>query len=298
MLKLAGSLKLPSLGAGGFDHADVHLQSGKVYIAHTADDNVEVVEGEALSHVATIHGCPEASGALCAQPDGPVFAAARGTGRLLVVDVDSDRTVKEVTVGSGPNDLTWDSLRKHLLVADVKDNQARLADPELGKVTPSSSLRGRPRWCLYDGKLDLFLVNIRDPPGVALISPETMAERKFVSVSVNGPHGLEAVEGTGRAFVACDGKALVSLDFVRGRETAKVPLSGVPDVLWRNRKRNILYCAGEEPGVIDVIDTENMTVGQGLATEEGAHTLAFDEKRQMLFVPQPKSGALVAYSEV
>ena len=298
MLKLAGAVKLPSLGAGGFDHADVHLRSGKVYIAHTANNSVEVVDGEALSRLATIHGCPEASGVLCAQPDGPVFAAARGTGKVLVVDVDGDRTVKEVTVGSRPNGLAWDSLRKHLLVADVNDNQARLVDPELGKVIASSSLRGRPRWCLYDGKLDVFLVNIRDPSGVALISPETIAEQKFVGVSVNGPHGLEAVEGTGRAFVACDGKVLVSLDFVRGRETAKVPLSGVPDVLWRNRKRNILYCAVGEPGVIDVIDTENMAAGRGLATEEGAHTLAFDEKRQMLFVPQPKSGALVAYSEV
>lgn len=119
-------------------------------------------------------------------------------------------------------------MRKHPLVTDVKDNKARLVDPELGKVIVSSSLRRRLRWCLYDGKLDLFLANIRDPPGVALISPETMAEQKFVSISVNGPHGLEAAEGTGRAFEACDGKALVSLDFVRGRDTAKGPPVGNP----------------------------------------------------------------------
>lgn len=94
MLKLAGPVKLPSPGAGGFDHADVHLQSGKVYTAHTADGSVEVVDGEALSHVATIRGSPEASGVLCAQPDGPAFAAARGTGRLLVVNVCCDKTAK------------------------------------------------------------------------------------------------------------------------------------------------------------------------------------------------------------
>ncbi|MDG6988090.1 MAG: hypothetical protein JRN21_02060 [Nitrososphaerota archaeon] len=296
-MKLVGSVKLPSLGAGGFDHADVHLQSGKVYIAHTANNSVVVVDGEAMSHVATIDGCPEASGVLCAQPDGRVFAAARGDGKLLVIDVDSDRVVREVPVGLRPNGLAWDSLRRHLLVADVKDNQARLVDPELGKVIASSSLRGRPRWCLYDGKLDVFLVNIRDPPGVTMISPDNMTERKFVNVSVNGPHGLEAVEGTGRAFVACDGKALVSLDLIREKETARVPLSGEPDVLWRNRKRGLLYCAVGEPGVVDVIDTEKMTAGQALATGEGAHTLTFDEKRQLLYVPLPKSSALVAYSE-
>ena len=177
MLRPVTRIPLPSHGEGEYDHADVHLQSGKVYVAHTANNSVEVVDGEKMVHVTTILGCPEASGVLCAQSEGLAFAASRGEGKVLVIDVGTDKTKREVLVGPRPNWLARDPNRKRLLVADVKDNKARLLDPVLGETLSSLNLRGRPRWCLHDRELDLFLVNIRDPPGVSLISPETIGGR-------------------------------------------------------------------------------------------------------------------------
>ncbi|MDG6938194.1 MAG: hypothetical protein JRM79_04105 [Nitrososphaerota archaeon] len=297
MLRQVGRISLPPHGEGGYDHADVHLQSSKVYIAHTANNCVEVVDGGRMAHVASIPGCPEASGVLCAQSDGLVFAASRGEGKVLVIDVRTDRTKLEISTGPRPNGLAWDSIRKHLLVADVKDNKARLFDQVSGEELSSLALRGRPRWCIHDRKLDVFLVNVRDPPGVALISPETMSEKGFVPVSVPGPHGLEVVEGAGRAFVACDGKALVVLDILNGREAANIPLSGEPDVLWHNSVKGRLYCAIGEPGVIDVIDTGRLSVSEKVSTEEGAHTLTFDGKAQRLYSLLPTANCVAVYSE-
>ena len=272
--------------------------SGKVYIAHTAEGTVEVIDGAQLKHTKTIPGCPEASGVLCAQEDGLVFAAARGEGKILVIETATDRVAKELEAGSRPNGLAWDSTRRHLLVADVDDNHGRLLDPVSGRTLSTLRLRGRPRWCLHDKQLDLFLVNIRDPAGVSLISPETMAEQKFVPISVPGPHGLETIEGTGRAFVACDGKVLVVIDLLQEREIAKIPLSGGPDVLWRNREKNLIYCAVGEPGVIDAISTEKLSVSERVPLEEGAHTLTFDGKRQFLYAMLPISQLAAVYSEV
>ncbi len=267
-----------------------------MYIAHTANNTVEVVDGNRMAHAVTIPGCPEASGVLCAQSEGLVFAASRGEGKVLVIDVGTDRKKREISAGSRPNGLAWDSTRRHLLVADVKDNKARLFDPSSGAELRSLALRGRPRWCLYDGKLDVFLVNVRDPPGVALISPETMSEKRFVPVSVPGPHGLESIEGAGRAFVACDGKSLVALDFLKGKEIASVPLSGEPDVLWLNPVMGHLYCAIGEPGVIDVIDTRTLSISGKVTTEEGAHTLTFDSTTQRLYSLLPNANCVAAYS--
>ncbi|MDG6981809.1 MAG: hypothetical protein JRN51_11965, partial [Nitrososphaerota archaeon] len=146
MLRQVGRISLPPHGEGGYDHADVHLQSSKVYIAHTANNCVEVVDGGRMAHVASIPGCPEASGVLCAQSDGLVFAASRGEGKVLVIDVRTDRTKLEISTGPRPNGLAWDSIRKHLLVADVKDNKARLFDQVSGEELSSLALRGRPRW--------------------------------------------------------------------------------------------------------------------------------------------------------
>src|SRR5260221_2708223 len=138
-------IDLPFHAQGDFDHGDVALSNGSVFIANTAAGTVEVVDGEGLRHLVTIPGCPEASGMLAAQEEGFVFAAARGAGKLLVIDAVSTTVIRTVAVGSRPNGLGWDSRRKHLLVADVQDNTARLVDPQAGQGIATASFPGRPR---------------------------------------------------------------------------------------------------------------------------------------------------------
>ena len=297
MPRLVGHIRLPSRADGEYDHADVHIQSGKIYIANTAEGSVEVVDGESMVYATTVGGCREASGVLCAQDEGTVFVAARGAGKILAIDVAHDKAIKEIPAGSTPNGLAWDSRRKHLLVADVKDNHTRLIDPASGTMLSSAVLKGRPRWCLYDKELNVFLVNVRDPAGVSIISPETMKEERFVRVSAAGPHGLGTVDGSGRVYVACDDRNMVVLDLNQEREVARITLSGPPDVVWMNLQKGRLYCATGEPGVIDVIDTSKLVHVGKIPTEEGAHTLTFDEKRQRLYSLLPKSNNVGVYSE-
>ena len=44
-LQLLGHIELPgNLKPGGFDHASVHCGSGRIYVAHTANDALEVID--------------------------------------------------------------------------------------------------------------------------------------------------------------------------------------------------------------------------------------------------------------
>lgn len=144
-LMLRQYIDLPFHPEGDFDDGDVLLSNGSVFIANTAAGTVEVVDGEGVSPLATIAGCPEASGVLAAQEEGLVFAAARGAGKLLVIDAMFTTVLREVVVGSRPNGLAWNPRRRHLLVADVQDNTARLVDPQAGQVIATAVLPGRPR---------------------------------------------------------------------------------------------------------------------------------------------------------
>jgi DNA-binding beta-propeller fold protein YncE len=283
---------------GGFDHGDVDNASGRLFVAHTANNSIEVVDGEKLVHTASISGCQEASGVLCAQQDGLIFAAARGKGKLLVIDSKSYTVLGEVMVGPKPNGLAWDPSRRQLLVADVQDYSARLLRPQTGSTPVSKTrLAGRPRWCVYDIKRDRYLVNIKDPAGVAILSAESLRQDGFIPVSVPGPHGLDIDYRTDRAFVACDGRAVVSVDLKTKKEAQKVTIAGEPDVVWYNAKSNLLYCAIGNPGVIEVIDTMNMSIVNKVPTEQGAHTLTFDSERRQLYVFMPKTCQVAVYRE-
>ena len=130
MLTFVGQVPLPAHGDGGFDHADVHLPTGRVFVAHTANGTIEVIDGERQVLEQTLPGCPEASGVLCANgPMDLVFAAARGDGSVLVVDPVSCQVLRRVSVGPRPNGLAWDPVHEHLMVADVQTYDARLIDP-------------------------------------------------------------------------------------------------------------------------------------------------------------------------
>jgi DNA-binding beta-propeller fold protein YncE len=286
-LVLRQYIDLPYHSQGDFDHGDVLLSNGYVFIANTAAGTVEVVDGEHLRHLVTIPGCPEASGVLAAQDDALIFAAARGAGKLLMIDAMSATVIRTVAVGSRPNGLAWDSLRKRLLVADVKDNTARLVDSQIGQVIATVSLPGRPRWAVYHPTGDRFLVNIREPALVAVISALTFELSGQFPVSRIGPHGLDLDPEGRRAFVACDGGTVVTLDISKGLELAQVGISGTPDAIWHNHRAARLYVTIQDPGAIDVVNTETMIVEEQIFTELGTRTSAFDPRRQRLYVFLP-----------
>ncbi len=286
-LVLRQSLDLPFHPEGDFDHGDVWRSNGDIFIANTAADTVEVVDGERLLHKATIPGCPEASCILVAQDDVLLFAAARGAGKILVIDPVTNTVLRTVAVGSRPNGLAWDSRHKHLLVADVQDNTARLVAPQTGQVIATTVLPGRPRWAVYDQTGDRFLVNIREPAMVAALEVSTGVVVGQFSVSGAGPHGLDLDQESRRAFVACDEGCVVALDLATGRELARTPIAGAPDAIWHNHQLNRLYVAIENPGLIEVVNTTTMIVEEQIVTEIGAHTTAFDALRQRLSIFLP-----------
>jgi DNA-binding beta-propeller fold protein YncE len=297
-LQLRGRVVLPAHSAGGFDHGDVHAASGRVFVAHTANGTVEVIDGETLRHERSLVGCPEGSGVLCTQGDGAlVFAATRGAGKILVLDVLSGALRNEISVGPKPNGLAWDGHRKQLLVADVEDQRARLVAPESGRTLVSTLLPGRPRWCVFDAVRDRFLVNVREPACVVALAGGSGSESSRVEVSSSGPHGLDIDSASGRAFVACDAGVVVVLDLTIDREVARIPIAGEPDATWYNSTADRLYVAIGHPGTLDVIDGRSMSVVEHVLTDEGAHTTAFDGLRQRLYVFLPRPCESAVYDD-
>jgi DNA-binding beta-propeller fold protein YncE len=118
-----------------------------------------------------------------------------------------------------------------------------------------------------------------------------------IDVSAAGPHGLDIDPGANRAFVACDAGSLCVIDLIHDREVTSVSIGGEPDAIWFNARRNLLYVAIGTPGLIDVVDCTSNAVVERVATEDGAHTTAFDADRQRLYVFLPNSSRAAVYEQ-
>jgi DNA-binding beta-propeller fold protein YncE len=132
---------------------------------------------------------------------------------------------------------------------------------------------------------------------VAVLAAATGEQLQLWPISATGPHGLDLDGERGRAFVACDAGVVVAVALEDGREVGQAPIAGSPDAIWYNAQRDLLYVAIEDPGVVDVINTQTMTLEEEIVTERGAHTTAFDRDRQRLYVFLPNTCRVAVYDE-
>jgi len=302
-LKLTGHVALPEHKAkGGFDHAAVLAASGHVYVAHTANDAVDVFDPVSRRYLFSVPDLPGVAGALVSDESGLIFSSNRAANTIGVFAPGSNPTVRIIDVGRGPNGLAYDPRRQLVVAANVGDpslpgsHTLSIIDLARDARRTEIAVRGRTRWTVFDPGPELFYVNIAQPAETVVIDPRQpdRIARSF-AVPHAGPHGLDVDSATHRLFCACDAGMLVTLDARSGSVLDEKPLSGVPDVVFFNRQRQQLYVAVGDPGVIDVFSTSTMERLAVVETEPGAHTTALSPAGDRLYAFLPRTNRAAIY---
>src|SRR5439155_23596869 len=118
-LRLLGSIQLPGHAKdGGFDHAAVYHGSPRLYIAHTANDDVDVVDSASDRFLRSIHGLNGVAGVLVSEERGLLFTANRGANTISIFSTGRREEVMRLSVGIRPNGLAFDPSRGLSLVAN------------------------------------------------------------------------------------------------------------------------------------------------------------------------------------
>jgi DNA-binding beta-propeller fold protein YncE len=301
-LRLLGHIELPpNQGKVGFDHADVHLPSDRLYVAHTSNDALDVIDIARDRYIESIPELTGVAGALVSEARELVFTSNRGENTVSVFAPGAERDAFKIPVGVRPNGLAFDPARGILIAANVGDASipnsysVSVVDIERRERIAEIGVPGRTRWAIYDAEHETFFVNISAPAliiGIDARNPGKIS--KQYEIPAEGPHGLELDAATGRLLCACDAGVLLAVDVGSGRLQGTVPLSGSPDVVFLNSHFGRLYVAIGDPGVVDVIDIRAMRKHEVVSTEAGAHTLAIDRKRNKLyaFLPQTHRAAV------
>lgn len=296
-LRLLGHIELPANRSdGGFDHADVHPPTDRLYVAHTSNDAIDVIDGASDRYIESISGFTAVAGVLVSEARGLIFTSNRGENTVSVFAPGAERDAFKIAVGVKPNGLAFDPERGILIAANVGDPSiphsysVSVVDIARQERIGEIEVPGRTRWAVYDAARQLFFVNIMSPARIISIDARdpTRISQQY-EVPAAGPHGLDLDVATGRLLCACDAGVLLAIDAASGRVLGEIPLSGVPDVVFLHPRFRRLYVAIGDPGVIDVIDISAMHRKEVVATEAGAHTLALHQKRDKVFAFLPRS---------
>jgi DNA-binding beta-propeller fold protein YncE len=305
ILEQVGEILLPThCGSGGFDHAAVHRARRQLYVAHTANSALDIIDCDAGKYLRSVPHLEAVAGALVCEEHGRVFTSNRGENTVGIFSPDHEEALTKVAVGVKPNGLAYDPGRGLLLAANVGDPTipgsftVSIVDVNAKAMIANVPVSGRTRWTVFDAASDSFYVNIAHPAQIAVIqsgSPDRVA--RVFPIGAVGPHGLDLDPATHRLFCACDGAALVVLDARSGVELARAGLAGVPDVIFFNPARRHLYVAIGDPGLIEVFETDGMRRVEATRTEQGAHTLAFDQAQHTVYAFLPGSHRALVFHD-
>ena len=300
MLKLSDTIALPEHNQpGGFDHADIHPASRTLYVAHTCNKALDVIDCTARKYS---HSIPNLTGVAGALVSGErVFTSNRGENTAGIFPVGDESRVVRIPVGVRPNGLAFDPGRNLLMAANVGNpdipNSFTLSvvDAVRGEMIRSIPVPGRTRWAVFDPQTDSFYVNIADPAVIVVVSAEAPGKiSNTFPIPAAGPHGLDLDDANQRLFCACDAARLVTVGLPDGKIQSESALSGTPDVIFFHPGLRRLYVAVGDPGVIDVFDTQTMTRIESVETGKGAHTFALEKAHNTIyaFLPQTHSAAV------
>jgi DNA-binding beta-propeller fold protein YncE len=302
-VKFIKSIDLPeNIAPGGFDHAAVHAGTSQLYIAHTSNNAIDVIDCAADQYLFSIPNLTGVAGALVSEERGLVFTSNRGEDTVGIFAAGDESQLAKVAVGMHPNGLSFDPKRGLLLAANVgrpdipNSYTLSIVDIERRAMIHSIPVPGRTRWTIFDPSSSCFYVNIADPFQIVVVdSADPTGVKRSMEIPAKGPHGLDFDPSTKRLFCACDAGKLFALDASSGKILLEADLSGVPDLIFFNAALKHLYVAVGDPGVIDLFETDSLQRIDTISTEKGAHTLGFDSIHNKVYAFLPESQRASVY---
>src|SRR6266446_9645876 len=168
-LQRLDNIDLPeNVKSGGFDHAAVHCASGRLYVAHTANDALDVIDCVEDRYLHSIQNLMGVAGALVSDEQNLVFTSNRGENTVGIFAPDNEAGLAKIGVGIRPNGLAYDPARGLLLAANVGDPEIpdsftlSIVNVEEQRMRTSVRVPGRTRWTVFDAQAEVFYVNIAD----------------------------------------------------------------------------------------------------------------------------------------
>ncbi len=201
VLRQIGYVALPEHRAsGGFDHAAVHAASGHVYVAHTANDAVDVFDPVSQRHLYSVPQLRGVAGVLVSDEAQLVISSNRAENTIGIFGPGPDPQVSKVAVGVRPNGLAYDHVHRQILVANVGDpaipgsHTLAVVAIDEGAVRAEIPVAGRTRWAIFDPEAQAFYVNIADPAEIVVVDARQPGGTDHARCAVREGPGTEPPE--------------------------------------------------------------------------------------------------------
>ena len=277
-------------GDGGWDYLNLDSSSRRLYISRAT--HVIVIDADSGKPVGDIPDTPGVHGIALAPELGRGFVSNGREGTVTIFDIETLKLISKVKAGDNPDAILYDPATKRVFTFNGRSQDSTAIDAAKGTVLGTIKLQGKPEFAVSDGKGEIF-VNIEDKSQLDAIDPAKLeVKSRWPLAPCQEPSGLSMDRKTRRLFAGCDNKMMAVVDADSGKVLATPAIGEGVDATAFDEGTSLAFASCGE-GVLTVVREEspsNFSVAENVKTQEGARTLALDEKTHQVFVVTAKFG--------
>jgi len=277
-------------GEGGWDYLTLDSSSRRLYISRAT--HVIVIDADSGKPVGDIPDTPGVHGIALAPELGRGFVSNGREGTVTIFDIETLKLITKVKVGDNPDAILYDPATKRVFTFNGKSHDSTALDAAKGTVIGTIKLEGKPEFAASDGKGEIF-VNIEDKSQLDAIDPAKLeVKSRWPLAPCDEPSGLSIDREHRRLFAGCDNKMMAVVDADSGKVLATPAIGDGVDATAFDPGTGLAFASCGE-GVLTVVREESpnkFSVAENVKTQEGARTLALDDKTHQVFVVTAKFG--------
>ena len=277
-------------GEGGWDYLTLDSSSRRLYISRAT--HVIVIDADSGKPVGDIPDTPGVHGIALAPELGRGFVSNGREGTVTIFDIETLKLITKVKVGDNPDAILYDPATKRVFTFNGKSHDSTALDAAKGTVLGTIKLEGKPEFAASDGKGEIF-VNIEDKSQLDAIDPAKLeVKSRWPLAPCEEPSGLSIDREHRRLFAGCDNKMMAVVDADSGKVLATPAIGDGVDATAFDPGTGLAFASCGE-GVLTVVREESpnkFSVAENVKTQEGARTLALDDKTHQVFVVTAKFG--------
>ncbi len=265
-----------------------------LYVAHTSNNAIDIVDTRARKVLASILGVSGAKQvALTADPD-VVFASASTAGEVLLIDTRAMKVLARISVNGTPDAIDYDPVHDTAVVAS--GGELTLIDRATRKITATVKLPGSAELLTVDPKGGRAYVSINDRDEVAVVDLVTSQVTELRGCDIRAPTGIAYDSDQGRLFVADRGLVSV-IDVLIDQCLGSVDIGNGVDQITLNPHKHHLYTANGGSRNLSVIDTVSLQPLGEVGTGPSGDGVAVDPATDLVYVIVGRAGIIAVYHD-
>jgi YVTN family beta-propeller protein len=292
-LKLRTTVALHGV-EGRIDHFAFDPAGERLFVCALGNNTVEVIDLRSFQRIHSITGLGSPQGIAYIPESNRLFVANDKGGVCYIYDGKSLQPVGQLSLKDDADNVRYDIATKQIYVGFGSGGIAIINSAE-GKQVGSIKLAAHPEAFELEQHGNRIFANVPNARQVAVIDREKreVITRWNTNLAFgNFPMALD--EPNHRLFVGCRlPSKLMVFDTESGKIVAKTDISGDPDEVFFDRKRQRVYaiCGAGKIDIINQIDPNTYKVSTTIGTADGARTGLFVSERDVLFVAVPHRGS-------